>query len=134
MNKRERNRMVAMSSLFVLLTMAVWQKLLSTTGAPNCSTFFFQFNIKRPFYQGLFFQSARSGPDCPRWIFFYRPVFRPESPPIVPFFDRVVLLKKNSRSKPVGPWSLGRQMVLWRSSCLDRPLDLSYILLFAIKT
>ena len=59
---------------------------------------------------------------------FYRPVFRPESPPIVPFFDRVVLLKKNSRSKPVGPWSLGRQMVPWRSSCLDRPLELSFIL------
>ena len=111
--------------------MAVWQKLLSTTGAPNCSTcvlFFSSLTLSGHFTKDWFFQSARSGTDCPQWICFYRPVFRPESPPIVPFFDRVVLLKKNSRSKPVGPWSLGRQMVPWRSSCLDRPLELSFIL------
>ena len=36
----------------------------------------------RAFHQGsVFFESARSGPDCPPWIkIFYRPYCRPKSP------------------------------------------------------
>ena len=51
--------------------------------------------VRRPhlrlhFTKDCFFQSARSGPDCPRWFnFFDRPDCRPESPPIVRFFDPI---------------------------------------------
>ena len=56
------------------------------------------------FTKYCFFQSARSGPDCPRWIkLFYRPNCRPEWPQIVPFFYRVDRLINSSQSKTIGP-------------------------------
>ena len=61
----------------------------------------------------VFFQSARSGPDCPRWInCFDWHDCRPEAPPVVPVWSELTCWKT------VVPWSSWSSEDLVRVGCL----------------
>ena len=77
-------------------------------------------SIMRAFHQGwVFFQLARSGRDCPRWIncFVDRPDCRPESPRQSVRQLFLDMLKNSSQSKTVVLWSSWSSEELARVGC-----------------